>query len=121
MNVLIIVGEIANDPVVAFSAKGDAYCHLRIKDTEHGHDGKEYVTWHSVTLWRREAEEIGAQWQRGDIVEIRATLSYRKSAQAEVYLPNIRVQKAERLIAAGNLVTRTSEPSAESDADTPPF
>lgn len=71
----IIMGHLGNDPDLRTTANGDAVASLSVatnkrwKDRTTG-ENREHTEWHRVTVWGRQAENVGQYLRKGSLVGV---------------------------------------------------
>lgn len=71
-NIAIIVGNLGADPELRFTQSGKPVCNLRVAVNEpgFGDDGKDHVSWHSVTVWGKPGEAASKALRNGSMVMV---------------------------------------------------
>jgi single-strand DNA-binding protein len=71
-NIAIIVGNLGADPELRFTQSGKPVCNLRVAVNEpgFGDDGKDHVSWHSVTVWGKPGEAASKTLRNGSMVMV---------------------------------------------------
>ena len=81
-NLVILIGNLGDDPTVRYTQSGAPVASFRVATTERwkGQDGQmqEQVEWHSIVAWKRLAEICGEYLHKGSRVYIEGKLQTRK-------------------------------------------
>lgn len=75
VNQVILLGRLGRAPELQ-RVKGHAKCYLNIATSYKTDDGDEVVSWHRVTVWRRQAEACTEHLRKGSEVYVVGFLSY---------------------------------------------
>lgn len=73
-----ILGHLGQDPEVRYTQNQTPVANLSIATNWKGKDGQESTEWHRVTVWGKQAEWIGGQAQKGDLVFVEGRIQTRK-------------------------------------------
>ena len=80
-NLVILIGNLGDDPAVRYTQSGAPVASFRVATTERwkGQDGQmqEQVEWHSIVAWKRLAEICGEYLHKGSKVYIEGKLQTR--------------------------------------------
>ena len=80
-NLVILIGNLGDDPTVRYTQSGAPVASFRVATTERwkGQDGQmqEQVEWHSIVAWKRLAEICGEYLHKGSKVYIEGKLQTR--------------------------------------------
>ncbi|MBQ8968989.1 MAG: single-stranded DNA-binding protein [Bacteroidaceae bacterium] len=83
LNKVMLIGNVGNEPEVRYVDQGVAVGSLRIATTERGYklqngtEVPERTEWHSVVVWRRQAEYVERYVHKGDKLYIEGQLRTR--------------------------------------------
>lgn len=83
LNKVMLIGNVGNEPEVRYVEQGVAVGSLRIATTERGYklqngtEVPERTEWHSVVVWRRQAEYVERYVHKGDKLYIEGQLRTR--------------------------------------------
>ena len=81
-NLVILIGNLGDDPTVRYTQSGAPVASFRVATTERwkGQDGQmqEQTEWHSIVAWKRLAEICGEHLHKGSRVYIEGKLQTRK-------------------------------------------
>ena len=81
-NLVILIGNLGDDPTVRYTQSGAPVASFRVATTERwkGQDGQmqEQAEWHSIVAWKRLAEICGEHLHKGSRVYIEGKLQTRK-------------------------------------------
>ncbi len=82
INELTVMGNLGQDPVLAYMSNGDAALNISVATTEKWTDKqtgevKENTEWHKVLLYRKTAEIVAKYMQKGDKIWVRGKVRSR--------------------------------------------
>lgn len=81
-NLVILIGNLGDDPTVRYTQSGAPVASFRVATTERwkGQDGQmqEQTEWHNIVAWKRLAEICGEYLTKGSRVYIEGKLQTRK-------------------------------------------
>ena len=82
MNQVILIGNVGADPMINYTANGDAVCNFSVATTERWKDQngqqKERTEWHNIVTWKKQAEICGQYLKKGRQVYITGKIQYRE-------------------------------------------
>lgn len=82
INELTVMGNLGQDPVLAYMSNGDAALNISVATTEKWTDKqtgevKENTEWHKVLLYRKTAEIVAKYMKKGDKIWVRGKVRSR--------------------------------------------
>lgn len=88
INELTIMGNLGQDPVLAYMSSGDAALTISVATTEKWTDRqtgevKESTEWHKVLLYKNQAEIVGKYMKKGDKIWVRGKVRSRPYTDRE--------------------------------------
>ena len=72
MQLLIIIGNVGNDPEIKYIKDGIAVCNLSVAVASR-EGGETKTTWYSVTTWRKTAEAVANYAKKGNKIMVQGT------------------------------------------------
>ncbi len=64
MNTITVIGNVGKEPEIRFTKTGKAVAKFSLADTR-GKDDQKVTTWHNVTVWDEQAQNVAEQVTKG--------------------------------------------------------
>lgn len=128
LNKVMLIGNVGNEPEVRYVEQGVAVGSLRIATTERGYklqngtEVPERTEWHSVVVWRRQAEYVERYVHKGDKLYIEGQLrtrSYDDRNGVTRYVTEVWADRVEILSSPRNSQPQGTVTPAPAVAQTP--
>jgi single-strand DNA-binding protein len=118
-----IIGRVGKDPVVRYSASGDAVAGFSIATTEKYKDKQgqqqEKTEWHNIMAFRRLAEIIGEYVRKGSLLYVEGKIETRKyqdkTTGQDRYATSIIASEMKMLGGRPEQNTQQAEPELDDD------
>ena len=124
-NLVILIGNLGDDPTVRYTQSGAPVASFRVATTERwkGQDGQmqEQTEWHSCNAWGKLAEICGKYLQKGSKVYVEGSINTRKwqdKTGSDRYSTEIKVREMKMLDSRGG---GDRGGSAGADGSAPPM
>jgi single-strand DNA-binding protein len=102
-NEVILRGNLGADPELRMTQGGKAVLKLRLATTEHfevNGEKKEKTEWHRIVLWGEQAERLGKELSKGDMVFVfgqNRTTSYENKDKQKVWTTEVNASVVTRI------------------------
>ena len=135
VNNVVLVGRLARDPELKYTASGAAFARFRVAVDRQGprdESGEKQTDWIDVVTWRQQAEFVGNYLQRGALVSVEGRIQTRSwqtqdgQSRWSVEVNAFRVQALETRAqresrqAAAAPAAEAAAPAPEQDSGPPP-
>ena len=116
MNKVMLIGRLGKDPELRYAANGSPIANLRIATDESytDHDGNKVdrTEWHTVVVFRRQAENCTTYLRKGSLVFVEGSLQTRKwqdQQGQDRYITEVKASRVQFLDRRGGTETDAGE------------
>jgi len=118
LNKVILIGHVGNEPELKYTTNNNAVCNFSVATTKswknHKDEWQEKVEWHSVVVWRKQAEYVAKNIEKGSLVYVEGEIETRSWEQdgERKYKTEVVVYKVMALTKKQSVATKPDPPDA---------
>lgn len=77
VNRVTLIGNLGGDPILRYTSNGTAVCNFSLATSRKWQD-KEETTWHTITVWGKQAENCGKSLAKGKRAYVEGRINNRQ-------------------------------------------